>query len=524
VTADTNTDATSSNSATVNNHPSSSSSPILPFTPPTSKAGHENHDVRSLAPDQAAFYANEYGKVEQAEEITRTLKKLRYKKDEVAKTSGDNENATMPSNPSSNLHPVVLDVVVHHVGVHDAHELVRSLQEQQRDIERQHAKTHPHDVPQLVVLNLCDGTEDDGYPGITVARALEETEKSNNIASNDATVRSDSAAANAIAAVTSASPLPPLPHTGADPSFFETTTDKRSMKECFIRDGVRTASHVDLSDIDTEVDVDENSMSEGGVHATLVSALAPSPTLVYPLIIKPTCSYSSCGLTYDSVVHSPEAALKQAQLIRRKLGNVIAEEFVEGREFSMLLVGDWNGGKKTQQSQDGSHSHIQPPSSDTSSSQGEDPYPHLRCYPASERVFSSSLPSEHRFLTFEQNYPTSHTELHTWWNGLDLSTEQGRRDQAAMERLAKAAYVACRGRSYGRIDIRQRASTGEFFILEVNSLPGLSGELDSSVGSILHHAAKSNCSAYPSARAVNFARFLYSILHLAVEGELDEQK
>jgi D-alanine-D-alanine ligase-like ATP-grasp enzyme len=252
----------------------------------------------------------------------------------------------------------------------------------------------------------------------------------------------------------------------------------------------------------------------------LFAALAPSPLLAYPLIVKPTSSYSSCGLTNASVVSTPAAALVQAQQIRRELGRVLAEEFVSGREFSMLIVGDWNGDQAhSQAADDRAASSAAASSAAASATPAEsspsslDPYPHLRCYTAAERAFTASLPAEQQFLTFEQNYPTAHTQLHTWWSPLDVRNNAAHaREQRDMAALAKRAYVACRGRSYGRIDLRQQRSTGEFFCLEVNSLPGLSGELDSSVGAILSLAQPST----------SFGHFLYAILFLAVHGQLDE--
>jgi D-alanine-D-alanine ligase-like ATP-grasp enzyme len=183
---------------------------------------------------------------------------------------------------------------------------------------------------------------------------------------------------------------------------------------------------------------------------------------------------------------------------------VLAEEFIAGREFSMLIVGD----SHYAEAQSGDAADV---ADDTDASLA-----HLHCYTAAERAFTASLPPEEQFLTFEQNYPTSHTQCHTWWARLDVQhNAEHARDQAALELLAKRAYASCRGRSYGRIDLRQNRTTGEFVCLEVNSLPGLSGELDSSVGAIL---------SLTSPKPVPFARFLYAILFLAQQGTLAQEE
>ena len=461
----------------------------LPFAAPTSKADHESHDLRALSPEQAAAYANEYGKVEQALEIEAALRRLRYRADD------------------GSLQPVCESVRFHQVSVKSIGAVVARLQAEQSELDYKRseaaASLHPelqYRVPQVVVMNLCDGTEDDGYPGVTIARALMDTMRPE--------ARTD---ADAAAPAASSRPRRGLAHTGADPPFFHTTTEKIVMKQCFREAHVRSSNFVDLTDMDLDTPVDHTSVREGGVHASLYLALAPSASFVYPLIIKPSSSYSSCGLTSASVVDTPLAALVQAQKLRRELGKVIAEEFVDGREFSMLIVGDWDGGDRQLQLQDGATAASASASSPSTAAASS--HDHLRCYTACERVFSSSLPASQRFLTFEQNYPTAFTELHTWWSSLDVSSIAGHAaDQAALASLAKQAYVSCKGRSYGRVDLRQNAATGECFCLEVNSLPGLSGEQDSSVGAILSHATPRR----------EFSQFLYAILFLAATGTLDD--
>jgi hypothetical protein len=113
-------------------------------------------------------------------------------------------------------------------------------------------------------------------------------------------------------------------------------------------------------------------------------------------------------------------------------------------------------------------------------------------YPVVERAFDPTLPVEQRLLAFDR-----------YWDGYDL---QGNVPQVAkkiytytlapadlqsrLQDLARAAYLAVGGRSYGRVDIRADQldlSVAQFCVLEVNSQPGLSFDTDSSsLGSILH--------------------------------------
>jgi D-alanine-D-alanine ligase len=49
-------------------------------------------------------------------------------------------------------------------------------------------------------------------------------------------------------------------------------------------------------------------------------------------------SYSSIGLTKDSRVETPEALREQAEKMIATYGATLIEEFIDGREFSVLVV------------------------------------------------------------------------------------------------------------------------------------------------------------------------------------------
>jgi D-alanine-D-alanine ligase len=60
-------------------------------------------------------------------------------------------------------------------------------------------------------------------------------------------------------------------------------------------------------------------------------------TLRFPLITKHPNSYSSIGLTKDSRVETPAALREQAEKMIAAFGSTLIEEFVDGREFSVLV-------------------------------------------------------------------------------------------------------------------------------------------------------------------------------------------
>jgi D-alanine-D-alanine ligase len=147
---------------------------------------------------------------------------------------------------------------------------------------------HPH-----VIFNLCDGDEDNGVPGISVVRYLDELG---------------------------------VVYTGADAAFFDITTSKIDMKRCFGGADVPTAPWADISD----------PAAAAGVFDRCGT----------PLIIKPAVSAGSMGITIDSVVHTEDALRAQLDVLRDGYrgwgltgGGVIAEQFIAGREFTTFMIG-----------------------------------------------------------------------------------------------------------------------------------------------------------------------------------------
>jgi len=113
-----------------------------------------------------------------------------------------------------------------------------------------------------VVLNLCDGDEVNGSPGLSVIRCLKEHG---------------------------------LRFTGADERFYDVTTSKIVMKEAFDRAGVPTSPWAVIP-------------RDGTGISDVVKRLGA------PLILKPAVSAGSLGITTKSVVHTVpalRAALKQ---------------------------------------------------------------------------------------------------------------------------------------------------------------------------------------------------------------------
>lgn len=159
------------------------------------------------------------------------------------------------------------------------------------DIEQHllHKKTAVRCVTELasqnfdVFVNLCDGSWDEDRAGIEVVQTLERLN---------------------------------LPFTGAGSAFYDPT--RNLMKMVCRYYGVKVPDHVIIKgtdDLKTE-----------------------TRHLQYPLIVKHPNSYSSIGLTSSSVVKNHEQLFKQSQIMIERFGGAMVEEFIEGREFTVLVT------------------------------------------------------------------------------------------------------------------------------------------------------------------------------------------
>jgi len=134
-------------------------------------------------------------------------------------------------------------------------------------------------------FNLCDGARDEDRPGIEVVQTLEALH---------------------------------LPFTGATSEFWEPSREamKRVCRAC----GIDTPSY---RMVRTTSDLEE----AAGV-------------LAFPLIVKHPSSYSSIGLTPDSRVADVAALRREVSRMVDAFGAALVEEFVKGREFTVLVAED----------------------------------------------------------------------------------------------------------------------------------------------------------------------------------------
>ena len=145
-----------------------------------------------------------------------------------------------------------------------------------------------------VFLNLCDGDEINGTPGISVLKKLEELN---------------------------------LIYTGAEEYFYDITTSKVPMKKAFDKYNVPTAKWKMIQSANDTVD----DMFE---------------TVGRTVILKPAVSGGSMGVGVKNVVSNKTAMKKQLKKMfdgyrgwDLSIDGIIAEEFIKGREFTTMITG-----------------------------------------------------------------------------------------------------------------------------------------------------------------------------------------
>jgi D-alanine-D-alanine ligase-like ATP-grasp enzyme len=144
-----------------------------------------------------------------------------------------------------------------------------------------------------VIFNFCDGDDINGYPGLSILKALEASG---------------------------------IPFTGAHSPFYELSTSKIVMKRALCSAGVSNAPFAVLP--------------QTGPLNGLCERLGT------PLFVKPAISAAGWGLTLRSVVHSDaEIEACRAELLSGDMAQyflhdtLFAERFVEGPEFTVFLGG-----------------------------------------------------------------------------------------------------------------------------------------------------------------------------------------
>jgi D-alanine-D-alanine ligase len=151
----------------------------------------------------------------------------------------------------------------------------------------------------------------------------------------------------------------------------------------------------------------------------------------FPAIVKPAYEHCSFGITHEAVVHNDRELSKQIVHIIDKFHQpVLVEDFVDGREFHVSVVGN---GK-------------------------------LQVLPIAEMDFSAIREDRCRLCTYDSKFSPASSDYQMIQLKLPANLSAGARSR--LEKTAIAAYRAVGCRDYARLDIRERDD--EFYVLDVN--------------------------------------------------------
>jgi D-alanine-D-alanine ligase len=160
-------------------------------------------------------------------------------------------------------------------------------------------------------------------------------------------------------------------------------------------------------------------------------------TLKLPCIIKPLTEEASRGISQASVVDDEAGFLARIAMIHERMQlDAIAEEYVEGRELYVSIVGDRA----------------------------------LRVLPAREMSFGQMAEDEPRIATYKAKWDDAYRKRWGIRNHFAKALDPER--QKHIEDVCKRAYRALNIRSYARFDLRVTAA-GNVYVIEPNANPNI---------------------------------------------------
>eukprot|EP00899_Mesostigma_viride_P008609 jgi/Mesvir1/1774/Mv09623-RA.1 len=242
-----------------------------------------------------------------------------------------------------------------------------------------------------VFINLCDGAADEDRAGIDVVAALERL----NVA-----------------------------YTGADVCFYEPSREE--MKLVAEANEVLTPAYRFVFGMDDE-------------YPELLAAIEKGE-LTFPLIVKHYNSYGSIMMTKDCKVHNVVDLKDRCLRFLNEYGGCLVEQFIAGREFTVLVV-------ETQEQGDAPSMAVDAPARS------------IYVYPPVECSFTGDRPAD-EFKHFDLKFVDSNggivwlpcTDEHINAQLIDASTRM---------------FAGLHGRGYGRLDFRSDLN-GNVYFLEVN--------------------------------------------------------
>lgn len=166
-----------------------------------------------------------------------------------------------------------------------------------------------------------------------------------------------------------------------------------------------------------------------------------SRQLRFPLIVKGLNEEGSLGISQASVTHDEERLTERVEFIHQQLQcDAIIEEFIEGREFYVSLLGNQQ----------------------------------IRVLPVRELSFNNAPNSFHKIATARVKWNSDYREKYGIDTHLANLSESEIKD---LTHICRRTFRALQLDGYARIDLRQD-SQGKFYVIEANPNPDISAGED----------------------------------------------
>jgi D-alanine-D-alanine ligase len=180
---------------------------------------------------------------------------------------------------------------------------------------------------------------------------------------------------------------------------------------------------------------------------------APAPPLCFPLLVKHFSSYASVGLTKDSKVGNVADLATQCSRMLRTYGGCLVEEFIEGREFTVLVAQECAQGQRRIDGNDKDGNAV----ADHEAELRVVAYDPVECHFGPGECFKHF---NLKWVDYES----------IGWQGLS------QQDPELSERLKATAvgvFRAMLGRGYARLDFRSDSTGQSVYFLEINPNCGI---------------------------------------------------
>jgi len=206
-----------------------------------------------------------------------------------------------------------------------------------------------------------------------------------------------------------------LPFTGSSAMALMVSTDKVLVKRAMQAAGLSTPGFF---------------LYEGG-------AVALPQNLTFPLLMKPRWQDASIGIDQESLLRSPEDIAQRLAAHYQRFGPLVVEEFLEGREFNVALLG----------------------------------YPEPRVMPLAEIDFTGFPAELFQIVGYRAKWDKDAPEYYTTNRVFPTNLPQAL--AAELGRVAAECFRLFDLRDYGRVDMRLDRQ-GRVQVLEINANPCLS--------------------------------------------------